>query len=432
MDGTQMTITRRYQFKLYPTAGQAAVLHEQRLMMADLWNALRQRIEDTYRRERHMLSFFDLTNEITELRHECPEWRKVPAITAHRVAKVLTESYAAFFRRLKVGEAPGYPGWRSRRNATGIPLGTMGKTGWRIEQRADNPKSWRLHYGSVTDIRHPETWIHARGSRYAGTVREDRGKLCRIETWRNADILWRGNMWWLSICVDRIADSAETESNTCSQRSESVGVSPIGGSPQSDSDLGTGLPVRIEFDLIDCFAHVNGLPQWPFNNRFAQHIGRIEADIDYLKSERDQRWPKGKRRSDSEHVEFVAANREIRGLYARVKRIRANAMHVWTSAIVRSASDITIMAPKLKNNVKTPRGTERQWGAEVSTVSTLNRHTLSQAPGMAIAMINYKAEQRGIRCDVVTDDSPLIAVGQELVTAGKQRRRAQRVVKMAA
>src|SRR3954465_4257386 len=107
-------VTRRYLFKLYPTVEQAINLHEQRKMMADLWNALKQRREDVYRRERRSLTYFDLTNEITTLRHECPEWADIPAITAHRVAKWLTDSYQAFFRRLKAGEEPGYPGWKRR------------------------------------------------------------------------------------------------------------------------------------------------------------------------------------------------------------------------------------------------------------------------------------------------------------------------------
>jgi len=397
------TWTRRYQFKLYPTAAQAALLHEQRLMMAALWNALKQRIEDTYRREKRMLSFFDLTNEITELRHECPEWVAVPAVTAHRVAKVLTESYAAFFRRLKAGEDPGHPGWRSRRNASGIPLGTMCKTGWRIEQRTDNPKSWRLHYGSVTDVRKPETWIHARGSRYADTAREDQGKLHAVESWRNADILWRGNTWWLSVCVDRP------------------------GSPGKKREAWEKL--RIEFDLLDCFARVNGSPHSAFATRHAEHIDALEDEIDQRKSERDQRWPRTKRRDDAEQADFVEANIEISRLYARVKRIRSNALHVWTSSIVRDASNITIVTPRLRENIRTPRGDERRWGAEVETVSLLNRHTLHQAPGIATAMLKYKAEEKGIRCDVVMEEAPNIAVGPDLVLSGKEQRRARRAVR---
>lgn len=431
--------TRRYVFKLYPNADQAAVLHEQREMMADLWNALKQRIEDTYRRERRMLSFFDLTNEITTLRHECPEWEVVPAITSHRVAKVLTEAYAAFFRRVKSGEAPGYPRWRAKKNAAGIPLGTMAKTGWRLVQREDNPRSWRLHYGSVTDIRQPATWIHARGALPAPP-----------DKWRNGDILWRDRRWWLSLCVD-LPGSAGTESEP---RNPSIigsagtesHVPPATGSSENERRTGRGTacwpadkagvgvsPIRIEFDLIDSFARLfagseeKPRAQWPFGNVYARYLDALQEDIDRLKSERDQRWPHGKRRNDDEQREFVAQSQEIAALFARATRIRTNALHVWTAGIVARASDLTIIAPDLRRDIKTPRGDKKQWGANVDAVSTLNRSILAQAPGLAIQMLEYKAAQKGIRCDVVK--APMLVVGSELVTAGKTVRQARRQLK---
>lgn len=377
-------LMRRYIFKLYPTLAQAAMLHEQRKMMADLWNALKQRREDVYRREGRSLTFFDLTNEITTLRHECSEWASVPAVTAHRVAKHLTESYAAFFRRVKAGEAPGYPRWQRRENATTIPLGTMSKTGWTFEQRDDNLLSWRLHYGSVTKVRDRATWIHARGSLPTGGNPD----------YRNADIIWRDGNWWLSICVDM--EPRRTPGR---------------------------FPITISFDLLDDFALVNGIAETPGELIDA---AAIQTDIDLLKSERDTRWPRGRKLSDEDRAALSAANTEIAGLYAYAARKRANALHVWSARIVGRASDLTIVAPPVREVTKTPRGDERRWGAAVEVVSDLNRHVLSQAPATAIQMLRYKAEEAGIRCDIVTESTPKIAVGGDLVSAGKELRRARR------
>jgi hypothetical protein len=47
-------------------------------------------------------------------------------------------------------------------------------------------------------------------------------------------------------------------------------------------------------------------------------------------------------------------------------------------------------------------------------------------------MLKYKAEEAGIRCDVVEDTQPALVVGRDLVVGGKQLRRARRVVKEAA
>lgn len=409
---------RRYIFKLYPTPAQAAILHEQRKMMADLWNALKERREAVYSREHKTLTFFDLTNEITDLRHQCPEWAIVPAITAHRVAKHLTDAYAAFLRRVKSGEAPGYPRWQKREAATTIPLGTMDKTGWHVEKHEDNPFSWRLHYKSVTEVKNRATWIHARGRMPARRDSEisnapvlwpgqlKTGSITpawrrrRAEngitplSWRNADIIWRNNRWWLSVCV-------EIESRRAVGRH----------------------PVTVSFNLIDELAKVNGIAETPDELIDAMVI---QADIDRLKSERDIRWPRGRKWSDAERAELAEANAEISSLSAFVARKRRNALHVWSSRIVSRASDLTIIAPPMRETVKTPRGDAKRWGANIRPVSELNRHVLSQAPATAIAMLRYKAAEAGIRCDVVTDDAPNIGVGPDLVKAGQQLRRARR------
>ena len=387
---------RRYIFKLYPNAAQAATLHEHRKLMADLWNALKQRREDTYARHRAggvthregkaILSFFDLTNEITTLRHECPEWRAVPAVTAHRVAKWLCDAYEAFFRRLRNGEAPGYPSWRSRERSTTIPLGTMSKTGWQLVQREDNPLSWRLHYGGATDVRSPGNWIHARGA-FPAVVTD----------WRNADIIWRDGGWWLSIAV-------EIE-------------------PRRHHGI---MPATIKFDLIDDFASTNGIAETP---QGLVEAAALDAEVDKLKSARDTRWPRGTRRpryGDDNWREYLDVCEAISRLSGRIARIRRDALHVWSARTVARSSDLTVTAPALRANTRSPRGDEKQWGANIEIVSQVNRNTLAQAPASAIAMLAYKAQEAGIRCDVITDEAPAIGVGGDLVAAGKVLRRARR------
>src|ERR1700677_4699511 len=79
MTGT--TLLRRYTFKLYPNAAQAAALTEQARMCASLWNALLE-MRETHRRralqrgdKKTSLTAFDQGKDITALRAELPEWR---------------------------------------------------------------------------------------------------------------------------------------------------------------------------------------------------------------------------------------------------------------------------------------------------------------------------------------------------------------------
>jgi hypothetical protein len=49
------------------------------------------------------------------------------------------------------------------------------------------------------------------------------------------------------------------------------------------------------------------------------------------------------------------------------------------------------------------------WGANVKTVADLNRHILNQAPGTAIAMLEYKASEAKIKCKIIKDTKPKIS-----------------------
>ena len=102
---------------------------------------------------------------------------------------------------------------------------------------------------------------------------------------------------------------------------------------------------------------------------------------------------------------------------------------MWSKQIVERASILTIYKPRVKENTKTPRGGSKEWGAAIECVSTLNRSTLSYAPAMAAAMLEYKAKELGIRCDIVEDMAPGIAVGKAIVAAGKTARRIARKIR---
>lgn len=405
-----MTCTRRYQFKLYPSAEQAAIMHEQCGMMAELWNALKQRCEDVYRREGYdrrqhnrlceiegkpedkkpsSLTYYDLTNEITGLRHACPEWALIPAVTAHRIAKCLIDAYGAFFRRLKAGERQaGYPKWRRRKDGACIPLGTMDKTGWALARDMRHDRSWSLHYKSVTQVKDKSTWIHARGI-FPGDE--------EVEEYRNADILWRDGNWWLSICVD---------------------IQP--------RRVAGRFPVKVEFDMVDGIARVNGRLEEADD---LIDVREMLAELDRIAADRDQRFPRGKKRTESEQQALDEINADLAQQHAYCARRRRDFLHVWTARLVARASDITIIAPKIKPLTQSPRGDEREHGAAIKTVSGLNRHILNYAPAMAIQMLQYKAAEAGIRCDIVTDEAPAVAIGEKLVAAGKTLRKAKRAIR---
>lgn len=370
---------RRYTFKLYPTEVQTAQLHEQRRMCAAVWNAMLQRREDVYRRERRSLSMFDLGYEITDLHRECPEWRALSTWTARQISASLTRAFDAFFRRLKAGEdEAGYPRYKRVDDGDSIPHRCA--SGCRLLPTA-NPYSWRLRLKGITGD------IHARGQLPAAPTK-----------WTDADVMWRDDDWWLSICVELPAR----------RQAGAAGM----------------LHLDVQLGIIDGLARVNGVVETP-DELIA--VRELQDSLDALKTERDRRWT----RRSPDDPDWVEAVTEIRHLAARIARKRRNALHVWSARLVRRASSITVTMPPIAAATRSPRGSKNDHGAAIKPVSGLNREVLNCAPAAARAMLEYKAIEAGVPITVMAADvaDTELAISDRLVAAGKALRRARRAIK---
>ena len=418
---------RRYLFALYPTAEQKAVLQRHSEMLADLWNGLLQRYEHiqrtttqrqvwfdtagrhsgvsyhrltwgTYRKaEREAVviepgangrpkpfTAFDMQNEITALLNELPEWKEMSVWCCHRTATKLSLAIEAFYARAKKGKGAqsGYPHYR-RRSSDRLSVPHRFASGCRLTKDPRHANSWQLTLKGIPGK------IHARGC-FPFAVPSPSGP--QRKDWADADVIWRNGKWSVSVCVK-------------GQRSRSHGYRPV----------------TIRFDLIAGFALVDNYPEEPPGLIQARLLQDRLAD---RQSDCDRLFPRGRVRRDE--PDYAELRLEISRLAARIARVRANALHTWTAGIVARASAITVIAPPLEEDIRTPHGDAKSWGAHVEVVSAINREALAQAPGVTIRMLQYKAAEAGIACHVVTDPEPPLAVGRELVTAGKTLRRARR------
>lgn len=343
---------RRYTFKLYPSKAQANEMIRQCHMVGDLWNALLQRQEDTYRRwnqchdGKKRLSFFDMTGEITQLRHECPEWSALSVWTAHRVARALEDAFQAFFKRAKsgAGASSGYPKFRSWRDHNWLPhRSASGFKMVQIQRDTSRQLDWNVTLKGVDGN------MLAKGKFPSTPI-----------AWNDVDIRLISGVWWLSVGV------------------EMEGRREIGDRPRT-----------VRFDLVDCFAQLDGadVPAWAAGITIDDDVPRIEA---LQRTMADQ-----KRGSE----EWRETKRLLGRTQAAVARRRKEALHVWTTSVVRSASRlIVIKPPSIKQMTESAKGDTIDWGADVETKSTINRTILAQAPALAIQMLEYKCKEAGIEC----------------------------------
>ena len=450
---------RRYTFKLYPNAGQADALMAQAQMCASLWNALLEMRETFYRRAKQRgdkktsMTAFDQGKDITELRAAMPEWAAIPRGTLERVAGDLDKSFKAFFRRAKsgAGAQSGYPRFKSVRHANAITLREPVKSSWSFSPSAHSgPARKSEPYGGEessrargeegripTPILGERPSSRARGWRLKmrgvpGTIKA-RGRFpTDPQSFKTADVMFRDGAWWLSVCVTfetgRIQAGDDKLTIKLNLIDEFASVEGANGrcapgliNPFSAVRKGEFTRMDMGFSKGPCGKPVNaGEAQACKSSQAAPAAcGKPVNAGDAIQSNADRRYKKFSLRWKRERAKAA----RLSGKQARQRR---DALHRWTTQIVRAAADLTVHAPAIAENIKSGRGNAVAHGAQVATIAALNRHVTNQAPAAAVAMLEYKAAEAGIRCDVIRVANHGIGVGRDLRAAAIAGRKSSR------
>lgn len=124
-------INRKVTYRLYPSKKQAECLlilleHHQRVYNA----ALEERIR-CYREQHTALTFADQCKALTRWRQKYSCLREINAQSLQVTLKRLDLAYQSFFRRVKAGETPGFPRFKSISHFSGWGYKTHGD-GWRL------------------------------------------------------------------------------------------------------------------------------------------------------------------------------------------------------------------------------------------------------------------------------------------------------------
>jgi transposase len=118
-------------------------------------------------------------------------------------------------------------------------------------------------------------------------------------------------------------------------------------------------------------------------------------------------------------------------LCARQANQRREALHVWTTRLVRRFAALRIIKPPLPEITESGHGNERDWGAAVALKAQFNRRLLDQSAGAAIAMLEYKIVERDGTATVDIDPDPVAAAGNLIVAATKANRKLKRTIRHA-
>ncbi len=130
MDRSSTKVHRTYRFRVYPSRRQAIALEAQLGFACDLYNAALEQRKYAWRAG-HRLGYFSQCRDLTQVRSagDGPPRMSCSAMRdpLHRVDR----AFQAFFRRVRSGDRPGYPRFRSRRRYDSLTWDTA----WSIRDR---------------------------------------------------------------------------------------------------------------------------------------------------------------------------------------------------------------------------------------------------------------------------------------------------------
>jgi putative transposase len=173
-------IKRKVTYQLYPNASQEKRLHEVLIIHQRIYNeALEARIK-AYRDEKRTLSFADQCKILTLWRKN-PHLSEINAQSLQVTLKRLDLAFQAFFRRVRLGQTPGFPRFKPIQRFPGWGYKTHGD-GFRLLQDKEN-KHGKIRLSGIG-------LISLRGkARTEGTV-----KTC--------EILHKAGKWSVSVTIE--------------------------------------------------------------------------------------------------------------------------------------------------------------------------------------------------------------------------------------
>ncbi|MCG3144886.1 MAG: IS200/IS605 family transposase ISMma22 [Gammaproteobacteria bacterium] len=104
---------RAYKYKLRPSAKVIAIFEAWLSICCELYNAAFQERRDAYRIAGKSVGFVEQCAELPEMKAERPDAARVHSQVLQNVLKRVARAFDDFFRRVKKGQKPGYPRFRS-------------------------------------------------------------------------------------------------------------------------------------------------------------------------------------------------------------------------------------------------------------------------------------------------------------------------------
>ena len=105
-----------YKFRLYPNSEQEILIKKTFGCCRFVWNHYLDKRKRIYEETGNTFNFYACCKDLTALKKEYTWLKEVDSSALQSVLKNLDNAYHNFFRRIKNGEKPGYPKFKSKKN----------------------------------------------------------------------------------------------------------------------------------------------------------------------------------------------------------------------------------------------------------------------------------------------------------------------------
>src|SRR5258708_5360693 len=106
---------RTFRYQIVPTNRQTRMLERLLRVQCELYNDALDERRGAWRWERRSVSYVDQTKTLTGLREVRPDVLAYGVTVCRGTLRRLDRAFAAFYRRCKAGESPGFPRFKSWR-----------------------------------------------------------------------------------------------------------------------------------------------------------------------------------------------------------------------------------------------------------------------------------------------------------------------------
>ncbi len=127
-------MTKTLKFRLYPTKHQQRVLQEILEECRWLYNHFLEERKNAWEKDKNSIGYFQQSESIVALKKERPSLNKVYSQVLQNVADRMDKTFQNFFRRVKQGEAPGYPRFKGFDRYDSFTYKQAG-FGWKIKDQ---------------------------------------------------------------------------------------------------------------------------------------------------------------------------------------------------------------------------------------------------------------------------------------------------------